>query len=971
MAAEGTVSGVTGDVVDVTCDSGFGGGPWTCGIDGLFSGIFCSATPPCGSSDLTCEAPAVADAAGLCTAETCAESDFGDATTACCQEPLDCTATQVAYSDHAAEATITGATNDVVAVVCDTGYTGGGDWTCGIDYTAGPYLPVGLFTGLECTATACTATQVEFSNLAVPESVAGYTTDIVTIVCDQGYSGGGNITCLPVGVFETTTCEANSCAATQAANSDHAAEGAIAGVTSATVSVTCIAGFEGGGDWTCEPSGSFMGSPCLPIPCTPSQVDNSADYAAQGSLNAGTNEVIAVDCAAGYSGGGSYTCQANTTFAGAPCVADVCNSTEVANSDKATYAALSGSTGDVVFVTCNDGYLGGGGWTCGADGEFTGTQCVMMDVAPEPESAPEPEPVDANECDSTPCTNGGTCTDGLNAYLCACRAGYSGENCGTDDDECASGGCLNGATCTDDVDAYSCGCAIGYSGDNCNVNIDECQSTPCANEGTCVDQVGYYNCDCATGYSGLNCDEQVDPCVLNEDDCDDFYATCTHTGPGTHTCDCLTGYETTDGGTTCNDIDGCDDGCEACTLCVNSVSTCLDKPAPMIGYSCSCLDGYAGVDVEDAAANCVATVQEKVEISSSLIIAADVASIPPSSDSRTTFETDFKQQMAMAGMSDVVSSPDEIIIDSISGSRRRLQTDGVQTVVEEYDHSYIGIATKTTYRLRLTLPDTHRSLYKISGSAANEPYVPAAYFNAQHINRFAPPSLVNYNSNSDTFNDMMLSSFLSVGPDTNNGTDTLASTGTSGTALDAWAEVDNTPDVPTVLSLGPAPASDAEFSLFYMAPGDSLTLTNPLVAQLTLPSNTPFFARLGAQGQSNNGGADWTDDLLVWSHAVAGACAPGMTGDDCKTDIDECASSPCAGEAENTGCWNGVNEYICQPAGYTQVFGASPDASSSDSGAAELPVGSATAAITLDAGTFLHLNVRRNQLVMSTSRIVK
>ena len=37
--------------------------------------------------------------------------------------------------------------------------------------------------------------------------------------------------------------------------------------------------------------------------------------------------------------------------------------------------------------------------------------------------------VDINECSSEPCMNGGTCTDGINSYSCACVAGYSGEDC--------------------------------------------------------------------------------------------------------------------------------------------------------------------------------------------------------------------------------------------------------------------------------------------------------------------------------------------------------------------------------------------------------------------------------------------------------------------------------------------------------------------------------------------------------------
>ena len=37
--------------------------------------------------------------------------------------------------------------------------------------------------------------------------------------------------------------------------------------------------------------------------------------------------------------------------------------------------------------------------------------------------------VDIDECSSDPCMNGGTCTDEVNSYTCACAPGYSGEGC--------------------------------------------------------------------------------------------------------------------------------------------------------------------------------------------------------------------------------------------------------------------------------------------------------------------------------------------------------------------------------------------------------------------------------------------------------------------------------------------------------------------------------------------------------------
>jgi hypothetical protein len=36
---------------------------------------------------------------------------------------------------------------------------------------------------------------------------------------------------------------------------------------------------------------------------------------------------------------------------------------------------------------------------------------------------------DINECESTPCENGGSCTDETNGYTCTCTPGWTGAEC--------------------------------------------------------------------------------------------------------------------------------------------------------------------------------------------------------------------------------------------------------------------------------------------------------------------------------------------------------------------------------------------------------------------------------------------------------------------------------------------------------------------------------------------------------------
>ena len=47
--------------------------------------------------------------------------------------------------------------------------------------------------------------------------------------------------------------------------------------------------------------------------------------------------------------------------------------------------------------------------------------------------------IDIDECDSSPCQNGGTCQDRVNGYVCTCKLGYIGANCERGNMDCLIG----------------------------------------------------------------------------------------------------------------------------------------------------------------------------------------------------------------------------------------------------------------------------------------------------------------------------------------------------------------------------------------------------------------------------------------------------------------------------------------------------------------------------------------------------
>uniref|UniRef100_G1MWY9 Uncharacterized protein n=1 Tax=Meleagris gallopavo TaxID=9103 RepID=G1MWY9_MELGA len=212
----------------------------------------------------------------------------------------------------------------------------------------------------------------------------------------------------------------------------------------------------------------------------------------------------------------SFSCQCPPGFRGASC--------EIEESPCETKVCQNGGTCQVAngtaVCTCQPGYAGGDCETVHGVSNQPSLPCVT----------------EVNECESSPCLNGGHCVDLVDNYTCVCLEPFVGQRCETGDRSCR-----NRQTCNYiRPGRYICTCSPGYYGSCCvfaEVTTTPCNvNTQCPDGGYCMEYGGSYLCVCHTDY-GTNhtvpspCDSE--PC-LNGGSCE--------TQDDSYTCECPSGF---------------------------------------------------------------------------------------------------------------------------------------------------------------------------------------------------------------------------------------------------------------------------------------------------------------------------------------------------------------------------------------------------------------------------------------------
>lgn len=227
-----SITGVTLDIVNVSCDEGFmtpsgsDRASFQCQPDNYFN---CEGS----STYMTTYGMSLRQAVEACIANHCLATF--------------CANTSVPYSDHETERSVGAVIHSSVNITCNLGYNGSGAKAC---YSNGSWSDV------TCHPKSCSSARVPHSDRAASGSIVGKTMDTVTVTCDAGRRGSGTVLCRQNGTFSHSliSCEEVDCPANS-----------IGSLPAGSIGCACLPGFAGVINATkVEP---YFEGACIAEPC--------------------------------------------------------------------------------------------------------------------------------------------------------------------------------------------------------------------------------------------------------------------------------------------------------------------------------------------------------------------------------------------------------------------------------------------------------------------------------------------------------------------------------------------------------------------------------------------------------------------------------------------------------------------------------------------------------------------------------